>query len=83
MRPFKGLGSVIAFTAQDLWEYHRHGTDTPEKDIAMLIEIIESLGKSKGRHNKGLQGRNRLPSADLLGADLITGDDDDSDSDSE
>jgi hypothetical protein len=76
MRPFKGLGSVIVFTAQELWEYHRRKTDTLGRDVARLIAIIDGLGKSKGSQNKGLQGRNRLPSADMLGAERVGGDDD-------
>ena len=72
MRPFLGLGLVIAFTGKELRDYHRHGIDNEHGDVKNMVKVIWRQGKSKAATNRGLQDRNQLPDANMLGAQLVS-----------
>lgn len=67
MIPYRGLGSVMSFTGEELMIYAR-AKDDPTGDIILLIDCLNKLKNKKKDTSKGLQNHNMFPSSDMTGA---------------
>jgi hypothetical protein len=67
MVSYLGLGSVIAFTGNELRQYTKSGED-PTGETRMLYKCLKRMKNLKKWTNIGLQNRNTLPPADMYGA---------------
>ena len=67
MVPYRGLGSVMAFTGRELRAFAKSDED-PRGELAMLYKCMKRVKNSKKFTNKGLQNRNTLPPHDMYGA---------------